>query len=204
MDRSGRFWDRMAQGYSERPVANEAAYREKLEITRKYLGADMQVLEFGCGTGSTAILHAPYVKQILAIDISSKMIEIAQAKAAAQSIDNVAFRQSSVAELRAQEQTFDVVLGLSVLHLLDDREEVIARVHAMLAPGGVFVSSTVCMGDRMKAVKFLAPLGRLFGLILKVFTATELQDGLLRAGFEIAHQWQPGDGSVFIIARKGR
>jgi ubiquinone/menaquinone biosynthesis C-methylase UbiE len=41
----------------------------------------MEVLEFGCGTESTAIAHAPYVKHIQALDISSKMIDIAQGKA---------------------------------------------------------------------------------------------------------------------------
>jgi len=41
----------------------------------------MELLEFGCGTGSTAIVHVPYVNHIHAIDIFSNMICIAQAKA---------------------------------------------------------------------------------------------------------------------------
>jgi len=41
----------------------------------------MQVLEFGRGTGSTAIAHALYVKHIHATDVSSKMFEITQGKA---------------------------------------------------------------------------------------------------------------------------
>ncbi len=53
----------------------------------------MEVLEFGCGTGTTAITHAPYVKHIRAIDISSNMIEIAQRKADAKNIKNVTFEQ---------------------------------------------------------------------------------------------------------------
>ena len=38
--------------------------------------------------------------------------------------------------------SFDAVLGLSILHLLDDRRTAIAKVHRMLALGGVFLSST--------------------------------------------------------------
>jgi cyclopropane fatty-acyl-phospholipid synthase-like methyltransferase len=53
MVRPSKFWDRMAERYAKRPVANEDAYRKKLEVTRSYLEPDMQVLEFGCGTGST-------------------------------------------------------------------------------------------------------------------------------------------------------
>ena len=81
MDQSTKFWDRIADRYSKQPIADEAAYEKKLRITREYFRPDMEVLEIGCGTGSTAIVHAPYVKHIQAIDLSSKMIEIAHAKA---------------------------------------------------------------------------------------------------------------------------
>ena len=40
---------------------------------------------------STAISHAPYVKHIHAIDISSKMIEIAHGKVDAEKVTNVTF-----------------------------------------------------------------------------------------------------------------
>ena len=60
MGTSSKFWDRIADRYSRRPVADEAAYQKKLEVTRQYFRPEMQVLEFGCGTGSTAIAHAPY------------------------------------------------------------------------------------------------------------------------------------------------
>jgi cyclopropane fatty-acyl-phospholipid synthase-like methyltransferase len=45
----------------------------------------MELLEFGCGTGGTAIIHAPHVKHIRAIDISPRMIEIAKSRAEAAS-----------------------------------------------------------------------------------------------------------------------
>ena len=86
MDQSAKFWDRIAKRYSKRPVADEAAYQKKLQVTREYILPDMEVLVLGCGTGSTAIAHAPYVKHILAIDISPKMIDIAQGKAEAKNV----------------------------------------------------------------------------------------------------------------------
>ena len=78
---STRFWDRIANRYSRTPIADEATYQTKLRITQDHLRPDMDVLEFGCGTGSTALVHAPVVNRILAIDISSKMIGIARDKA---------------------------------------------------------------------------------------------------------------------------
>lgn len=62
MDRSEKFWDKIATRYSKKPVADEAAYQKKLQITQEYFRPDMEVLEIGCGTGSTAITHAPHVK----------------------------------------------------------------------------------------------------------------------------------------------
>jgi ubiquinone/menaquinone biosynthesis C-methylase UbiE len=205
MDRSTKFWDRIAKRYSKQPIADEAAYQKKLQVTREYLQPDMELLEFGCGTGSTAITHAPYVKHIHAIDISSNMIEIAQGKADAKNVKNVTFEHSTIDELNISDQTLDMVLGLSILHLLENKEEIIAKVHKMLKPGGIFITSTVCLGDTMKFFKVIAPIGIFFGLmpLVKVFTTNELKDCLTDAGFGIDYHWQPGKSdAVFIVAKK--
>lgn len=202
---SAKFWDRIAKRYSKQPIADEAAYQKKLQITQKYLRPEMELLEFGCGTGSTAIIHAPYVKHIRAIDISEKMIDIAIAKAAAEQIENIAFEQSSIEALKLSKHTVDVVLGLSILHLLENKEAVIAEVHKVLKPGGVFISSTICLGDALGWLKFIAPIGRLIGLmpLVKFFTQYELKQCLIDAGFVIDYAWQPGEGkAMFIVAKK--
>ncbi|MDH3612409.1 MAG: class I SAM-dependent methyltransferase [Gammaproteobacteria bacterium] len=206
MDRSARFWDKIAERYSQQPVADETAYQKKLQVTREYLQPDMEVLEFGCGTGSTAITHAPYVKHIHAIDISSKMIAIAQGKADANDVVNVTFNRSTVDELSVSDQSFDAVLGLSILHLLENKEEAIAKVHRMLKPGGIFVSSTACLGDTMlRFLELIVPIGNFFGLmpLVKVFTTKELEYSITDAGFKIDYQWQSDKGkAVFIVAKK--
>ena len=205
MHQPSKIWDRIAESYAKKPVADEAAYQKKLQVTREYFRPDMEVLEFGCDTGSTAIAHAPYVKHIRAIDISSKMIEIAQRKADAGGVENVTFEQSTLDELDVPDRTFDAVMGHSILHLLENKEDAIAKVHKMLKPGGVFVSSTACIGDFMKVFKVIGPIGKFFGLLplVKVFTVEELEDSLTAAGFEIDYQWQPGKRrGVFIVAKK--
>ena len=205
MHQPSKFWDKHAERYSKSPVADEETYQKKLQVTREYLRPEMEVLEFGCGTGSTAITHAPFVKHIEAIDISSKMIEIARGKADPTGVKNITFRRSSIDEFSVPEQSFDAVLGLSILHLLDNKEEVISKVHEMLKPGGIFVTSTACLGNTMKFFKVIAPIGKFFGLlpVLRVFTTKELEGSLTDAGFEINYQWQPGKGkSVFIVAKK--
>ena len=205
MARPSKFWDRIAERYAKRPVADEDSYRKKLEVTRDYLRPDMEVLEFGCGTGSTAIAHAAHVKHIRAIDISAKMLEIAQRKADENNVENVTFEQSAIDDFSAPDQSFDAVLGMSILHLLEDKEDTISKVHKMLKPGGVFVSNTACIADTMRFFKLIAPIGKFLGLmpLVKVFTTKELEESLTGTGFEIAHQWQPGRGkAMFIVAKK--
>ena len=203
--RSDKFWDKIADRYAKRPVADEATYQKKLEVTREYFRPDMEVLEFGCGTGSTAIAHAPYVKHIRATDLSARMIEIARRKAAGDGVQNVTLEQSTIEDISVAERSMDAVLGLSILHLLEDKEAAIAKVYRMLKPGGVFVSSTVCLGDMMWFLKFVAPIGRFFGVmpLVKVFTVKELKESLTAAGFDIDYEWQPGKGkAVFIVAKR--
>lgn len=205
MNRSTKFWDKIADKYSKQPIVDEAAYQKKLQVTQDYFHPAMEVLELGCGTGSTAIIHAPYVKHIRAVDISANMLDIARRKAEAQHITNVTFEQSTIDDLNVEDGTLDVVLGLSILHLLDNKDGVITRVHQMLKPGGLFVTSTACLGDHMPYFRFIVPVGRLLGImpLVKVFTVQSLTDSLTRVGFKMDYQWQPGKGKgVFIVAKK--
>ena len=205
MNQSAKFWDKIAERYAKQPISDEAAYQKKLQVTQKYFKPDMEVLEFGCGTGSTAIVHAPYVKHIRAIDISSEMIKIAQGKAEARNINNVSFEQLTIEELNVADETFDLVLGLSILHLLENKEEAIAKVHKMLKPGGIFVTSTACLGDKMRWFKIVAPIGKFLGLIplVKVFTTKELENSLTDGSFAIDYHWQPSQNkALFVVAKK--
>ena len=205
MTTATKFWDKIADKYSKQPIADEASYQKKLKVTQNYFKPDMEVLEFGCGTGSTALIHAPYVKHLRAIDISSAMIKIAQDKAKTQNIENVTFEQLTIEELEVEDSTYDAVLGLSILHLLEDKESAIAKIHKMLKPGGIFVTSTMCMGDAFNWFKLIAPIGKALGFfpLVRIFTAQHLIESLTDAGFEIDYQWQPSKNkAIFIVAKK--
>lgn len=202
MAANAKFWDRLAKRYARSPVSNEAAYQTKLAKTQAYFTPDSRVLEFGCGTGSTAIVHAPLVGDYLATDISSKMLEIARGKA--EGIGNLRFVQGVLEDVSAPEGGFDVVLGMSILHLLEDKEAAIAKVFDLLKPGGVFVSSTVCM-ERGGILKVILPIGRYFGFLplVRFFAAGALEDSMKTAGFEIEHSWRPiPKSALFLVARK--
>ncbi|MEM6448215.1 MAG: class I SAM-dependent methyltransferase [Cyanobacteria bacterium P01_D01_bin.123] len=99
MSQSPKFWDRIAASYAKQPIVDETSYQKKPQVTHKYFRPDMGVLEFGCGTGSTAIIHAPHVKYIHAIDISSKMLEIDRTKADIANVENITSERKVIEEL---------------------------------------------------------------------------------------------------------
>ncbi|MEM7508558.1 MAG: class I SAM-dependent methyltransferase [Pseudomonadota bacterium] len=203
--RDARFWDRIARKYAAKPVSDQAAYETKLQMTRAHLTPQMEVLEFGCGTGTTALSHAPHVRHILATDLSGEMLAVAREKAAAAQIENVTFQQTSIEDLTAEEQRFDMVMAHSILHLLEDRDAVIAKTHALLKPGGVFVSSTVCLGDWLAIFGLIAPIGRWLGIfpLVKVVRGEEIRASLSHQRFEIVEDFQPTKkAGLFLIARK--
>ena len=52
---SADFWDRVAPNYSKQAIADTESYARKLAATQALMRPDMKILEFGCGTGSTAL-----------------------------------------------------------------------------------------------------------------------------------------------------
>ena len=182
----------MARRYSRQPIANQAAYEHKLKITRKYLTPNSEVLEIGCGTGSTAILHAPYVKHIFATDYAHKMIEIANEKKAADNVRNVDFEVAVIEDMPKEDGKYDVVLALNIIHILEDKPPALAKIYSLLKPGGYFISSTPCIEKITGVWWFLLQLFRLVGFPkMEGMTPEKLKGMIEDAGFKLVEEWAP-------------
>lgn len=205
MNQSAQFWNKIAEKYARDPVSNEKAYQHKLEKTRELFTPESTVLEIACGTGLTAVTHAPHVKSIYAVDFSKEMIRIAKGKAEAAGIANIKFEVGAIEDLPKPDALYDLVMAHSIIHLLEDKLQVINKVQQMLKPGGHFVSSTACLGDMNPLIPLALPFMRMIGKApyVDVFTEEELANSINSAGFDITYQWKPKKGSaVFIIVRK--
>jgi len=202
---SAEFWDRIAPGYSRQPIADVDSYARKLAATRALMRPDMTVLEFGCGTGSTALEHAPHVARIDATDISAAMVAIGRDKAAQAGVGNVTFRQSGIEDFDAPEGSYDMVLALNLLHLVPDRPAALDKIHRLLKPGGLFVSSTVCLADRLWFLRPVIPVLQWLGkapYVSFLRSAAVLRE-IEAAGFTAGQHWNHGRAnSLFLIAGK--
>ena len=205
MANPARFWNFIAKRYARQPIADEASYQKKLDMTRAYLTPQSKVLEFGCGTGSTALLHAPYVSHILATDFSEAMISIARQKALEGEIQNVTFQAVGIDDLYTEQDTYDAVLGMNILHLVNDRLAVFEKVFGLLKPGGVFESTTPCLTGMSGFAKALLPIGAALGLLPRVsfLSSSELMGEMEKTGFELTQDWQPEPNkALFLVVRK--
>jgi len=90
------------------------------------------VLELGCGTGSLTWELARSGADVLAIDVSPELLEIARANCSA---PNVQYQIQNAYALSYPEDVFDSVVGSSVLHHLEIKEA-LRDIYRVLKPGG--------------------------------------------------------------------
>jgi ubiquinone/menaquinone biosynthesis C-methylase UbiE len=150
-------WDKQAPGYDKRNLkVYENAYDLSIQKTRAVLSPDQKVLEVGCGTGIISLGIAPFVKSVVATDISPEMISVAKSKAESLPITNVEFRVCDGYLLPYDSQAFDVVLLFNVLHFVKEPTALLHEAHRLLKPSGYLVSATDCYAE---AVPFSFRIG---------------------------------------------
>jgi SAM-dependent methyltransferase len=145
------FWDRQAAAAPERAgmlgVLGPAGARYRTQAEWAHLlrvvapRPEWAVLELGCGAGRWAFLLAPRVRFIRGLDVSGRMIELAEAERARRGLANVAFERGSLPDYAPPEQ-YDLIYFSSLLNYLtdDDARRAVARMAAALRPGGVLLS----------------------------------------------------------------
>ena len=207
MTRHERYWDRMAKRYAEMRIRDAGAYVRTIERTAAWLSPAGSVVEFGCGTGTTALRLAPSVRRFDATDFSAAMIEIANGKAQAQQAGNLTFRRADIFDPTAVAGPYDAALAFNFLQLMADLPAALAAVERRLKPGGLFVSKSVCLGENgwrtaRAVVRGLKALGVLPPI--RFLTIAALEGAVEDAGFEILERglFPERPPSRFLVARK--
>lgn len=209
VSRKARFWDRIARKYAADPIADMPGYEATLRRVQGLLTAEMNVLEIGCGTGSTALRLAPFTRRLLATDVSAGMIAIAREKLAAEPIPQLAFALADADAPAIGPGDYDAVLAFNLLHLVSDLDGALASAVQALRPGGLLISKTACVAEMNPLIRWLAiPVMQAIGKAPHVllFDADTLQAAMVRQGLVIEaverHGTRGKDIRVFIVARK--
>lgn len=206
-----RFCDKQAQKYDYSERQFDSVFQDLIIRTKKHLTREDQVLDFGCATGTKTIALADSVNHIHGLDISSEMISRANKKKNQKNIKNIIFQQGDIFDVNFEFASFDKVISYGVVHLLNDSEKVIRRIHDLLKPGGLFISTTACLKDKMafkNCLEFIAfllikRLG-IFPLHLNKFTTDDVEKLISSQNFQIvkAEKIFHGITISYVIAKK--
>lgn len=99
--------------------------------------AQARVLDLGCGAGHVSFNAAPQVREVVAYDLSTEMLDVVARAAAKRSFANVVTRQGVAEHLPFEDESFDYVLSRYSAHHWRDFEAGLAEVARVLKPGGV-------------------------------------------------------------------
>jgi SAM-dependent methyltransferase len=111
--------------------------RRLVELAR--LRGDEHVLDIATGAGHTALAFAPHVADVVASDLTPRMLELAASLAAERGIRNVRFVLAQAEALPFPSQSFDVVTCRVAPHHFADPQAFVQEVARVLVPGGRFL-----------------------------------------------------------------
>ncbi len=207
MIQDATFWDALAERYAAKPVDNPTAFERKQALTLRRMDRQQVVLDIGCGTGSLALILAPHAAHVHGLDFSGEMVRIARDKARDQGVDNVTFHVGPFDDtVPFEDASLDGLYAGSLLHLLPDRQDALARAYRLLRPGAWFHSSTVCLGESWVPYTPILAVMRWVGKAPPVWVISKdtLVQELEAAGFVDLQQPDVGAAATtaFVLARK--
>ncbi len=101
--------------------------------------AGKRVLDLGCGYGWHCIYAAEQgAEYVLGTDISQKMLEVAREKTESAAVE---YQLSAMEDLKADAESFDVVLSSLAFHYIEDFPSVVKNICGWLKTDGSFVFS---------------------------------------------------------------
>lgn len=160
----------------------------KVMAQRGQLTADSNVIDVGCGSGTTAIALCKAVGcKITGVDLSG--VRIANAIDSLEEHpeevrEKVSFKKGSATDLPIEGNTFDRAWSQATIYHVPDKVKVLEEVYRVLKPGGIFVFDDLIKPQpeiSEKAVKFVYE--RL--LFDTDFSFESYQVALKEAGFEV-------------------
>lgn len=208
MNSNPSFWTKMSAKYAASPISDMPAYEATLDRVIAHMPKGARVLELGCGTGSTALRLAPHAHSIIATDYAEGMIAQARARPSA---DNVQFLCADVFDPDLEDGEFDVVMAFNLFHLVPDTTSAFTRIHDLLAPGGLFISKTPCLGERSLGFKFgllkrAVPVMQWIGKapFVRFETIKGVDADITSAGFDIAEtgNYPTRPPNHFVVAQR--
>jgi 2-polyprenyl-3-methyl-5-hydroxy-6-metoxy-1,4-benzoquinol methylase len=132
-----RDFDKEAASWDEQPsrvkLANDVAGVITKQIT---LTSDMDVLDFGCGTGLLTLQLQPQVRSITGADSSEGMLAVFRKKIADRNLTNA---KALLLDLDKDDRltgNYHLIVSNMTLHHIEDIQHLLDQFHKVTVPGG--------------------------------------------------------------------
>jgi ubiquinone/menaquinone biosynthesis C-methylase UbiE len=127
-----------AQGYvTSARHAKGADLRRLIELARPR--GDERVLDVATGGGHTALAFAPHVREVVASDLTPRMLEAAETFIRGQGVANVRFERADAENLPFADASFDIVTARIAPHHFPNPQRFVQEAARVLRPGGLFL-----------------------------------------------------------------
>ncbi|MHC5064063.1 MAG: class I SAM-dependent methyltransferase [Planctomycetota bacterium] len=154
-------WDRISNIYETEIDRRFAPVTEEV-IARAELAPNLRVMDLGTGTGAVAEQVAGQLGergQVLAVDLSQDMLDVASKRFTSKGIENVELKQGIAEEIPAESKSFDRILAsLSFMYVID-RAAAARELARCLRPGGRLVLAVWGGAEDCDIVKFQQTAG---------------------------------------------
>jgi SAM-dependent methyltransferase len=100
------------------------------------LDDEMIVLDVACGAAHAAEQAAPRVRQVVAVDLTPALLELAADRLRDAGITNVLLQEGNAAELPFLDASFDLVMCRGAVHHFSRPEEAVSEMARVCRPGG--------------------------------------------------------------------
>ena len=114
-------------------VARDIAQSMIKEIT---LTPNMDVLDFGCGTGLLTLALQPFVRSITGVDSSSGMLDVFQTKIKEQHLSNVKANYLDLGKGYVLTGSYHLIVSSMTLHHVKNISPLLKQFYSILLPGG--------------------------------------------------------------------
>jgi SAM-dependent methyltransferase len=127
-----------ADAYVTSAVHKQASDLERARALIELRG-DERLLDIATGGGHTALFFAPYVREVVATDLTPAMLAAAERYITEQGVANVRFEQADAEALPFGDEEFEIVTCRVAPHHFGDVRKFVREVARVLRPGGQFL-----------------------------------------------------------------